>query len=113
DFNRKGSSIFAGRIGERVASKGVTVIDDGTLADRRGSLNIDDEGNATQRNVLIEDGILKGYMQDSMNARLMKMPVTGNGRRESYAHLPMPRMTNTFMLPGQVPPAEIIASVKK
>src|SRR5690606_24573199 len=113
DFNRKGSSVFSGRIGERVASKGVTVIDDGTIADRRGSLNIDDEGNATQRNVLIEDGILKGYMQDSMNARLMKMPVTGNGRRESYAHLPMPRMTNTFMLPGQVPPQEIIASVKK
>ena len=113
DFNRKGSSVFAGRIGERVASKGVTVVDDGTLADRRGSLNIDDEGNATQRNVLIEDGILKGYMQDSMNARLMKTAVTGNGRRESYAHLPMPRMTNTYMLAGQQPPAEIIASVKK
>ena len=113
DFNRKGSSVFSGRIGERVASKGVTVIDDGTIADRRGSLNIDDEGNATQRNVLIEDGVLKSYMQDSMNARLMKMPVTGNGRRESYAHLPMPRMTNTYMLAGEVPPAEIIASVKK
>jgi TldD protein len=113
DFNRKGSSIFSGRIGERVASKGVTVIDDGTIADRRGSLNIDDEGNATQRNVLIEDGILKGYMQDSMNARLMKMPVTGNGRRESYAHLPMPRMTNTYMLAGSTPPEEVIASVKK
>jgi TldD protein len=113
DFNRKGSSVFSGRIGERVASKGVTVIDDGTIADRRGSLNIDDEGNATQRNVLIEDGILKGYMQDSMNARLMKMPVTGNGRRESFAHLPMPRMTNTYMLAGHVPPDEIIASVKK
>ncbi|QAA93707.1 metalloprotease TldD [Pollutimonas thiosulfatoxidans] len=112
DFNRKGSSVFSGRIGERVASPGVTVIDDGTIADRRGSLNIDDEGNPTQRNVLIEDGILKGYMQDSLNARLMKMPVTGNGRRESYAHLPMPRMTNTYMLAGGVPPAEIIASVK-
>jgi TldD protein len=113
DFNRKGSSVFSGRIGERVASKGVTVVDDGTIADRRGSLNIDDEGNASQRNVLIEDGILKGYMQDSMNARLMKMPVTGNGRRESFAHLPMPRMTNTYMLAGNVPPQEIIASVKK
>ncbi len=113
DFNRKGSSVFAGRIGERVASKGVTVVDDGTLADRRGSLNIDDEGNPTQRNVLIEDGILKGYMQDSLNARLMKTAVTGNGRRESFAHLPMPRMTNTYMLAGNQAPAEIIASVKK
>ncbi|KAA0911876.1 metalloprotease TldD [Pusillimonas sp. ANT_WB101] len=113
DFNRKGSSVFAGRIGERVASKGVTVVDDGTLADRRGSLNIDDEGNVSQRNVLIEDGILRGYMQDSMNARLMKMPVTGNGRRESYAHLPMPRMTNTYMLSGSTPPEEVLASVKK
>ncbi|MFT0547795.1 metalloprotease TldD [Allopusillimonas ginsengisoli] len=113
DFNRKGSSVFAGRIGERVASKGVTVVDDGTLADRRGSLNIDDEGNVSQRNVLIEDGILRGYMQDSMNARLMKMPVTGNGRRESYAHLPMPRMTNTYMLDGSTPPEEVLASVKK
>ncbi len=100
DFNRKGSSVFSGRIGERVASKGVTVVDDGTIADRRGSLNIDDEGNVTQRNVLIEDGILRGYMQDSLNARLMKTPVTGNGRRESFAHLPMPRMTNTYMLAG-------------
>ncbi len=113
DFNRKGSSVFAGRIGERVASKGVTVVDDGTLADRRGSLNIDDEGNPTQRNVLIEDGVLKGYMQDSLNARLMKTSVTGNGRRESYAHLPMPRMTNTYMLAGQHDPQEIIGSVKK
>jgi TldD protein len=113
DFNRKGSSIFAGRMGQRVASKGVTVVDDGTIADRRGSLNIDDEGNPTQRNVLIEDGILKGYMQDTMNARLMKTAVTGNGRRESYAHLPMPRMTNTYMLAGKVPAPEIIASVKK
>lgn len=113
DFNRKGSSVFSGRIGERVASKGVTVIDDGTLTGRRGSLNIDDEGNPTERTVLIEDGILRGYMQDSMNARLMKMAVTGNGRRESYAHLPMPRMTNTYMLAGATPPEEIIASVKK
>jgi len=113
DFNRKGSSVFAGRIGERVASKGVTVVDDGTLADRRGSLNIDDGGNATQRNVLIEDGVLKGYMQDSLNARLMKTSVTGNGRRESFAHLPMPRMTNTYMLAGKDEPGEILASVKK
>src|SRR5690554_550426 len=112
DFNRKGSSVFSGRIGEQVASKGVTVIDDGTLADRRGSLNIDDEGNPTQRNVLIEDGVLTGYMQDQLNAGLMGMPITGNGRRESYAYLPMPRMTNTYMLNGGVPPAEIIASVK-
>ena len=95
DFNRKGSSTFTGRIGQRVAAKGVTVLDDGTIADRRGSLNIDDEGNATQRNVLIEDGILRGYMQDAMNARLMGVKPTGNGRRESYAHVPMPRMTNT------------------
>lgn len=113
DFNRKGSSVFAGRVGERVASKGVTVVDDGTLADRRGSLNIDDEGNPTQRNVLIEDGILKGYLQDSLNARLMKTSVTGNGRRESFAHLPMPRMTNTYMLAGRDSPQDIIASVKK
>jgi TldD protein len=113
DFNRKGSSVFAGRIGERVASKGVTVIDDGTLPDRRGSLNVDDEGNATQRNVLIEDGILRGYMQDTMNARLMKTAATGNGRRESFAHLPMPRMTNTYMLGGATPPEEILASVKR
>ena len=113
DFNRKGSSVFSGRIGQRVASKGVTVVDDGTLQGRRGSLNIDDEGNPTQHNVLIENGILKGYMQDSMNARLMKTAVTGNGRRESYAHLPMPRMTNTYMLAGNEPAAGIIASVKK
>ena len=113
DFNRKGSSVFSGRIGERVASKGVTVVDDGTIADRRGSLNMDDEGNPTQRNVLIEDGILRGYMQDTLNARLMKTKITGNGRRESYAHLPMPRMTNTFMLNGDKDPQEIIASVKK
>jgi len=112
DFNRKGSSVFSGRIGERVASPGVTVVDDGTLAQRRGSLNIDDEGNPTQRNVLIEDGILRGYMQDSLNARLMKTAVTGNGRRESFAHLPMPRMTNTYMLAGTRAPEEIVASVK-
>jgi TldD protein len=96
-----------------VAAKGVTVIDDGTIADRRGSLNIDDEGNPTQRNVLIEDGILKGYMQDSLNARLMGVAPTGNGRRESFAHLPLPRMTNTMMLAGEHDPQEIIASVKK
>jgi TldD protein len=113
DFNRKGSSTFAGRIGQRVAAKGVTVLDDGTLADRRGSLNIDDEGHATQRNVLIEDGILRGYMQDSLNARLMGVRPTGNGRRESYAHLPMPRMTNTYMLAGTRSREEIIASVKR
>ncbi len=113
DFNRKGSSAFSGRIGERVAAKGVTVLDDGTIADRRGSLNVDDEGNPTQRNVLIEDGILKGYIQDSLNARLMKTAPTGNGRRESYAHVPMPRMTNTYMLGGQHVPDEIVASIKK
>jgi len=112
DFNRKGSSTFSGRIGERVAAKGVTVVDDGTIADRRGSLNIDDEGNLTQCTTLIEDGILKGYIQDTMNARLMKMGVTGNARRESYANLPMPRMTNTYMLGGDKDPGEIIASVK-
>ena len=113
DFNRKGSSTFAGRIGQRVASKGVTVLDDGTLADRRGSLNVDDEGVASQRNVLIEDGILRGYMQDSLNARLMGVKPTGNGRRESYAHVPMPRMTNTYMLGGSREPAEIVASLKR
>jgi TldD protein len=112
DFNRKGSSAFSGRIGERVASKGVTVVDDGTLPGRRGSLNMDDEGNPTRCTTLIEDGVLRGYMQDSMNARLMKVPVTGNGRRESYAHTTMPRMTNTYMLNGDRDPAEIIASVK-
>ncbi|WP_084824820.1 metalloprotease TldD [Lampropedia cohaerens] len=113
DFNRKGASAFSGRIGERVAAKGVTVLDDGTLAGRRGSLNIDDEGHATQRNVLIEDGILVGYIQDAMNARLMKTAPTGNGRRESYAHIPMPRMTNTYMLGGQYEPAEVIASIER
>jgi TldD protein len=112
DFNRKGSSVFSGRIGERVAAKGVTVVDDGTIADRRGSLNMDDEGNATQRTTLIEDGILKGYLLDIMNARLMKMQVTGNARRESFANLPMPRMTNTIMLGGDKDPQEIIESVK-
>ncbi len=113
DFNRKGSSAFSGRLGERVASRGVTVVDDGTLPDRRGSLSVDDEGNPTRRTVLIEDGILRGYMQDSLNARLMKMPVTGNARRESFAHLTMPRMTNTCMLAGTRDPQEIIKSVKQ
>ncbi|RZJ25274.1 MAG: metalloprotease TldD [Haliea sp.] len=113
DFNRKGSSAFAGRIGKRVAAKGVTVLDDGTIADRRGSLNVDDEGHASQRNVLIEDGILRGYIQDSLNARLMGVKPTGNGRRESYAHIPMPRMTNTYMLGGDKQPDEIVASIKK
>jgi TldD protein len=112
DFNRKGTSAFSGRIGERVAAPGVTVVDDGTMAQRRGSLNVDDEGNPTQCNVLIEDGVLKGYLQDSLNARLMKVAPTGNGRRESYAHIPMPRMTNTYMLNGGNDPQEIIASVK-
>src|SRR5207248_9507504 len=113
DFNRKGTSAFAGRIGQRVAAKGVTVVDDGTIPNRRGSLNIDDEGNPTQRTVLIEDGILKGYMQDSLNARLMGVAPTGNGRRESYAHIPMPRMTNTYMLGGDKSPQEIVAGIKK
>ncbi|HTN93974.1 MAG TPA: metalloprotease TldD [Gallionella sp.] len=113
DFNRKGSSAFSGRVGERVAAEGVTVVDDGTLARRRGSLQIDDEGNPTQCTTLIENGILKGYLQDSLNARLMGVPVTGNARRESYAHLPMPRMTNTYMLNGSKDPKEIIASVKR
>ena len=113
DFNRKGSSAFSGMIGKRVAAKGVTVLDDGTISDRRGSLNVDDEGCASQRNVLIEDGILKGYIQDAMNARLMGVKPTGNGRRESYAHIPMPRMTNTYMLSGDKAPEEIVASIKK
>ncbi|MEZ5663730.1 MAG: metalloprotease TldD [Burkholderiaceae bacterium] len=113
DFNRKGSSAFAGRIGKRVAARGVTVLDDGTIADRRGSLNVDDEGHASQKNVLIEDGILRGYIQDTLNARLMGVKPTGNGRRESYAHLPMPRMTNTYMLGGDRSPEEIVASMKK
>jgi TldD protein len=113
DFNRKGSSVLSGRVGERVASKGVTVVDDGTMQGRRGSLNVDDEGNPTQRNVLIEDGVLKGYLQDTLNARLMGVAPTGNGRRESFAHLPMPRMTNTYMLAGQDHPEDIVRSVKK
>ncbi|NTS30322.1 metalloprotease TldD [Phyllobacterium sp. BT25] len=113
DFNRKKTSAFAGLLGQRVASKGVTVVDDGTIAERRGSLTIDDEGMPTNKTVLIEDGILVGYMQDRQNARLMGMQPTGNGRRESYAHVPMPRMTNTYMLDGDKTPEEIIASVKK
>lgn len=113
DFNRKGSSAFAGMIGQQVAAKGITVVDDGTIADRRGSLSIDDEGNATNKTVLIEDGILRGYIQDTLNARLMNMPITGNARRESYAHIPMPRMTNTYMHNGDKDPQEIIQSVKK
>jgi TldD protein len=113
DFNRKGSSTFAGRIGQRVASPLCTVVDDGTLAGRRGSLSVDDEGTPTQRNVLIENGILTGYLQDKLNARLMGVAPTGNGRRESYAHLPMPRMTNTFMLAGESDPADILRSVKR
>ncbi len=111
DFNRRGSSAFTGRIGERVATPGCTVVDDGTLPGRRGSLNIDDEGTPTQCTVLIENGILKGYMQDKHNARLMGVQSTGNGRRDSYSHLPLPRMTNTYMLPGSYAPEEIIASV--
>ena len=112
DFNRKGTSAFSGRLGERVAAPGVTVVDDGSITDRRGSLTIDDEGTPTQANVLIEDGILKGYMQDRLNARLMGVAPTGNGRRESFAHTPMPRMTNTFMHAGQDDPAEILSRVK-
>ena len=113
DFNRKGTSAFSGRLGERVASELCTIVDDGTLSGRRGSLSIDDEGTPTENTVLIENGILKGYMQDKLNARLMGVKATGNGRRESYAHLPMPRMTNTYMLPGDSDPGEIIASVDK
>jgi TldD protein len=113
DFNRKGSSAFSGRIGERVAAPGVTVVDDGTMPGRRGSLTVDDEGTPSGRNILIEDGVLRGYLQDSLNARLMKMPLTGNARRESYAHLTLPRMTNTYMLAGHHDPVEIIRSVKR
>ncbi|MGR6841308.1 metalloprotease TldD [Aliivibrio wodanis] len=113
DFNRKGSSVFSGKIGEQVTSSVCTIVDDGTMADRRGSLNVDDEGVAGQYNTLIENGVLKGYMQDKLNARLMGVAPTGNGRRESYAHLPMPRMTNTYMLPGEHTPEEIISTVKK
>jgi TldD protein len=112
DFNRKGVSAFAGRVGQKVASELVTVVDDGTIVNRRGSLNVDDEGTPTRRNVLIENGILRGYMQDRLNARLMGESATGNGRRESYAHPPLPRMTNTFMLAGQDDPADILRSVK-
>lgn len=113
DFNRKGSSAFSGRIGQKVTSSLCTIVDDGTMADRRGSLSIDDEGTPSQYNVLIENGILRGYMQDKLNARLMGVAPTGNARRESYANVPMPRMTNTYMLPGESDPEEIIASVKK
>ena len=113
DFNRKKVSAFSGRLGQKVASELCTVVDDGTIPSRRGSLNLDDEGTPTRQNVLIEKGILKGYMQDCLNASLMRMPLTGNGRRESYAHIPMPRMTNTFMLAGETPPEDIIRSVKK
>jgi TldD protein len=112
DFNRKGTSAFSGRIGERVGAPGVTVIDDGSIASRRGSLSIDDEGTPTQENILIEDGILKGYIQDRLNARLMGVAPTGNGRRESYAHAPMPRMTNTFMRGGNDDPAELLGRMK-
>ncbi len=113
DFNRKGTSAFSGRIGERVAAPGVTVVDDGSIPDRRGSLSIDDEGTPTGETILIEDGILRGYMQDRLNARLMGVPATGNGRRESYAHAPMPRMTNTFMKNGHDDPGELLSRVKK
>ncbi len=113
DFNRKGSSTYANRVGEQVAAPLVTVVDDGTLDDRRGSLSIDDEGTPSSRTVLIENGVLRGYMQDKLNASLMGVPTTGNGRRQSYAHLPMPRMTNTFMLPGPHEPEEIIGSVER
>ena len=113
DFNRKGTSAFTGRIGQRVAAPGVTVVDDGTISDRRGSLNVDDEGRPPGRTVLIEDGILRGYLQDDLNARLMKMPATGNGRRQDYTCLPLPRMTNTFMMAGSDDPQDIIRSVKR
>lgn len=113
DFNRKGSSAFSGRLGERVAAKGVTVVDDGALVNRRGSMNVDDEGTTTGSTTLIEDGVLTGYMQDSLNARLMGMPLTGNARRAAYSSLPLPRMTNTFLCAGQYQPEEIITSVKK
>jgi TldD protein len=113
DFNRKGTSIFSGRIGEQVTAKGVTVIDDGTMENKRGSITIDDEGTKSSKNILIEDGILKNYMQDRQNARLMNMKPTGNGRRQSYAHYPMPRMTNTYMDNGNIDPQEIIQSLKK
>src|SRR5437879_3428566 len=113
DFNRKQTSAFAGLIGQRIAAKGVTVVDDGTIPDRRGSLTVDDEGTPSQNTTLIEDGVLVGFMQDRQNARLMGMKPTGNGRRQSFAHIPMPRMTNTYMLAGNRDPKEILASVKK
>ena len=113
DFNRKGVSAFSGRIGQQVASTLCTVVDDGTIGNRRGSLNVDDEGNETQRNVLIENGILRGYLQDNLSSRITGTPVTGSGRRESYEHIPMPRMTNTFMLAGESDPADIIKSVSR
>lgn len=113
DFNRKGSSAFSGRVGEQVASSLCSVVDDGTLAERRGSLSVDDEGTPTQQTMLIENGVLRGYMQDKLNARLMNVAPTGNGRRQSYAHVPMPRMTNTYMLPGQDDPEDIIRSVQR
>ena len=113
DFNRKGTSAFSGRIGEQVAARGITIVDDGSIPDRRGSLSIDDEGTSTRETVLIEDGVLKGYMQDRLNARLMGVPATGNGRRESFAHAPMPRMTNTFMKAGRDDPADLLARVKR
>jgi len=112
DFNRKGASVYSGKIGQQVAAKGVTVIDDGTIEHRRGSLSVDDEGTETQKTVLIEDGVLVNYMQDRQNARLMGVPATGNGRRQSYAHAPMPRMTNTYMLGGDVAPGDIVADLK-
>jgi TldD protein len=112
DFNRKGTSAFSDRLGQRVAAEGVTVVDDGTLPGRRGSINVDDEGTQSRRNTLIENGVLVGYLQDKLNAELMGMEPTGNGRRESYAHLPMPRMTNTFMLAGEDDPEDIIRSVE-
>jgi TldD protein len=112
DFNRKATSAFAGLLGQQVAAKGVTVLDDGTIPDRRGSITVDDEGTPSGKNVLIEDGILVGYMQDRQNARLMGVAPTGNGRRESFAHTPMPRMTNTYMLSGDADPADIVAEVK-
>ena len=113
DFNRKGTSAFSGRIGQKVASPLCTVVDDGTIRSRRGSLNLDDEGAMTQRNVLIENGVLRGYLQDKLSSRITKSPQTGSGRRESYAHIPMPRMTNTFMLAGESDPADIIRSVPR
>lgn len=113
DFNRKGSSAFSGRVGEQVASSLCSVVDDGTMSERRGSLSVDDEGTPTQKTMLIENGVLRGYMQDKLNARLMNVAATGNGRRQSYAHVPMPRMTNTYMLPGQDEPEDIIRSVKR